>query len=311
MKMTLFFKIAAIVFIIVLFMILVLRLIIKKLLSDHRFFAIVSKKFYNYFYSIRKIQHLRANNFGYAPIDEDIAVYDPDHQYGIQLYKELVKNHNGFLINENSSVAEVGCGKGAGAEYLIKKLEPKKYTGIDYSEKAIDFCANTYRHIKNAEFVCADALELPFSDNSFDVVLNVESSHLYKDLKKFFAEVHRILKPNGKFLFTDFRYVKNYSIDALEEQIAESGFSATEKRIITPMVLNSCRLASDRREKLVQEVIPRYLQRYFRHYAIINGTKKFIMLGNGEIIYFMYHLEKNKPGQYKNVDKVPRMLKMI
>ena len=290
--MELLFKIAAIIIIIVFFMILFFRFIIKKMLSDHRFFAIVSKKFYNYFYSIRKIYHLRANNFGYAPIDEDIAVYDPDHQYGIQLYKELVKNHSGFLINESCSVAEVGCGKGAGAEYLIKKLEPKKYTGIDYSEKAIDFCTATYGHIKNAEFICADAQQLPFSDNTFDIVLNVESSHLYKDLKKFFAEVHRILKINGKFLFTDFRYVENYSIDTLEKQITESGFSVSEKRIITPEVLNACRLASDRRKELVKKVIPGYLQRYFRHYAIIDGTKKFIMLGNGRIIYFMYHLEK-------------------
>lgn len=293
MKIELFFKIAAVIVISGFILILVFRFIIKKMLSDHRFFAPVSKKFYNYFYSIKKIQHLRTNNFGYAPIDEEISMYDPDHQYGIQLYKELVKNHEGYLINENSLVAEVGCGKGAGAEYLIKKLNPKKYTGIDYSKKAIEFCNSAYTDIKNADFICADAQQLPFGADTFDVVINVESSHLYKDLQKFLVEVNRILKSDGKFLFTDFRYVKNCSIQTLEKQIADSGFYIVEKRIITPQILLACTLASERRKKIVEEVIPGYLQKYFRHYAILKGTKKFIKLGNGEIFYFMYHLGKN------------------
>ena len=285
-------KITVIVCLSLLALYLCLRILTKKLLSNHIFFALICRKFYNYYYSIIQLEHLRTNNFGYSPVDEEIIKYGPDLQYGIQLYKELVKNHSGYLINEKNSLVEIGCGKGAGAEYLIKKFMPQKYTGVDFSEKAIDFCTNYYKQVKNVHFVCADAHQLPLVENSADVVLNVESSHLYKNQEKFFNEVYRILKPSGKFLFTDYRCVKNCPIDDLEKYITGSGFSITEKRIITPQIQNACMLASERRQKLV-EARPWYLRKYFRHYAILNGSKKSRMLANGEIIYFIYHLEKN------------------
>ena len=51
----------------------------------------------------------------------------------------------------------------------------------------------------------ANAQNLPFQNESFDAVLNVESSHRYPQMEKFLNEVYRVLKPNGYFLFTDFR----------------------------------------------------------------------------------------------------------
>jgi hypothetical protein len=105
--------------------------------------------------------------------------------------------------------------------------------------------------------------------------------------------VHRILKSNGNFLFTDYRYVNHSSIETLEAEIADCGFSLMEKRIITPNIYNACLLASDRRKEIIEEASPWYLKKYFYHYAILNGTKKSNKLGNGEIIYFLYHLQKN------------------
>jgi ubiquinone/menaquinone biosynthesis C-methylase UbiE len=264
----------------------------KKILSNHKFFSVLAKGFYNYYYSIKTLSHLRTNNFGYAPVDEEVAHYDPDQQHGIQLYKEVIRNHKGFLIDESCSVVEVGCGKGAGAEFLIKKFNPQKYTGIDFSKKAIHFCETRYGQINNADFICADAQNIPLEERSTDVVLNVESSHLYKSQDLFFNEVYRILKPNGRFLLTDFRYIKNSPIDVLEKDLLNSGFTITEKKIITPQIREACKELSERRKQFVNTT-PRYLRKYFRHYAILNGTKKSRMLENGEIVYFIYHLEKN------------------
>ena len=47
------------------------------------------------------------------------------------------------------------------------------------------------------------ALDLPFPDASFDVVLNVEASNDYGDRRRFFREVARVLKPDGIFLYAD------------------------------------------------------------------------------------------------------------
>lgn len=46
---------------------------------------------------------------------------------------------------------------------------------------------------------------MPFSSQSFDIILNVESSHLYTNINEFLNEVYRVLKPNGYFCWSDLR----------------------------------------------------------------------------------------------------------
>lgn len=227
-------------------------------------------------------------------MDEELLSYDEDLRFGLELYKELVRAEDGYKIRQEDVVVEVGCGKGAGAIFLAQKLMPRQYIGIDYSKAAIAFCKKTYSGIANTDFQCADAHRLPFENASIDVLLNVESSHLYKDVEGFFKEASRVLKPGGKFLYTDYRYVKHYPISRIESKLSASGFTIDEKRLITTNIREACLLASQRREELVNELIPPYLRKYFRHYAILKGTKKFNMLGNGEISYFMYRLSKRQ-----------------
>ena len=277
-------------------------LFFKRMLSDIDFFTNFSRPFYDFFYTRKNIAHLRTNNFGYAPIDEEIACYEPDLRYGLQLYKEMAKDNAGYLISKEDIVAEISCGKGAGAEYLVKKYMPYRYTGVDFSGKAIGFCNNYYRSIKNLEFIRADCLHLPFADQSLNIVINVEASHLYRDTPKFFAEVHRVLKENGRFLFADYRCVGRCPIEKLEQEITAGGLLITRKQVVTSHILAACKQASQRRKELVKQAVPRFLHKYFRHYAVLEGSKKFNMMKNGEIIYMMYHIIK--PGLLKE----PRIL---
>jgi SAM-dependent methyltransferase len=48
-----------------------------------------------------------------------------------------------------------------------------------------------------------DAEALPFADAEFDAVLNIESSHNYPHLERFFAEAVRVLKPGGYLVHAD------------------------------------------------------------------------------------------------------------
>jgi ubiquinone/menaquinone biosynthesis C-methylase UbiE len=271
---------------------IVFRFLKKNLFFNHRFVTPFAKYFYNYLHSHRAIKDIRVSNYGFAPVDEELAIYDTDHRYGLQLYKELIKNHHGFLVNETSSLVEVGCGKGAGAEFLIKKFGPASYTGIDYSEKAIAYCKENYTALQNIDFICADAHRLPLLDHSADIVINVESSHIYKDIDCFFKEVYRVLKPGGKFLITDYRIQKRFSIDSLEATLTGNGFEIDEKRNITNQVLEACCQASERRKSIIDKHCPWFFKKYFRHYAILKGTKKSKMMADGQIIYFIYHLIK-------------------
>ncbi|SIG06667.1 Probable methyltransferase [Mycobacteroides abscessus subsp. abscessus] len=91
---------------------------------------------------------------------------------------------------------EVGCGHGGGASYLVRALQPASYTGMDLNPDGISFCRR--RHdLPGLEFVQGDAEDLPFPDESFDAVINVESSHLYPHFPVFLTEVARVLRPGG------------------------------------------------------------------------------------------------------------------
>ena len=79
---------------------------------------------------------------------------------------------------------EVSCGHGGGASYLVRTLRPASYTGLDLNADAIAFCRKRY-NLPRLDFVHGDAQSLPFADESFDVVINVEASHGYPGLSPF------------------------------------------------------------------------------------------------------------------------------
>jgi len=50
-------------------------------------------------------------------------------------------------------------------------------------------------HPASLEYLVMDAEDLTFEDESFDSVVNIESSHCYSSRKVFFDNVHRVLRP--------------------------------------------------------------------------------------------------------------------
>ena len=68
----------------------------------------------------------------------------------------------------------------------------------------IAFCRKRH-NVPGLDFVQGDAENLPFPDQSFDAVINIESSHCYPRFPRFLAEVARVLRPGGHFLYADLR----------------------------------------------------------------------------------------------------------
>ena len=107
---------------------------------------------------------------------------------------------------------------------------------------ALDLAEGMLHHARPrggaAHFVCGDAEHLPVPDQAFDVVTNIESSHTYPNLRAFFVEVRRALKPNGMFLYTDLLPVQRWA--EVRVLLASLRFKLQEERHITPNVLASC-----------------------------------------------------------------------
>ena len=139
-------------------------------------------------------------NYGYVSLDSrgsslKLRPEDEQNRLKIQLYHRVV----GSIDVRGKDVLEVGCGRGGGASFVMRYLGPRTVTGLDLAALAVVFCRRRHR-VEGLTFTKGDAQNLPIPDESFDVVVNVESSHTYPSFERFLREVARVLRPGGHFL---------------------------------------------------------------------------------------------------------------
>jgi len=117
------------------------------------------------------------------------------------LIDELAKMGN---ITQASRLIDIGCGIGNPAFYLHQRFGCS-ILGISTSAKGIEVAARTAKVQGCADkvrFQVADGTQTNLPDNSFDVVWQMESSHLM-DKKRLFREIFRLLEPGGQLLLCD------------------------------------------------------------------------------------------------------------
>ncbi|GAB1472413.1 phthiotriol/phenolphthiotriol dimycocerosates methyltransferase [Chloroflexota bacterium] len=201
-------------------------------------------------------------NFGYAPPEPiPLSPEEEYHRYPLQMYHKVASH----IDWQNVEALEVSSGRGGGASFIVTHFKPRSYTGLDFSSKAVEFCRRQYAHLNELSFQCGNAEAIPFADESFDVVVNVEASLYYPNLMKFFEHVRRVLKPNGYFLYTDLRYDEKVAI--WRAQIEAMGLKLVHEEDITDNVLRAMTLDRERRKALVDRYVPRILRRQFYHFA--------------------------------------------
>ena len=100
-----------------------------------------------------------------------------------------------------SELLDAGCGTGAMLGMFQKDCPDKNYTGIDLSEKMIVTAKK--KNLEGIRFVTGDCENLPFEENSFDVVTCSMSFHHYPNPEKFFHSLHRVLRPGGRLVLRD------------------------------------------------------------------------------------------------------------
>lgn len=100
------------------------------------------------------------------------------------------------------SLLDAGCGPAPMITLLSDKYPDRHYTGIDLTPKMIEQAQG--KKLPNATFVVGDCENLPFEENSFDVIICANSFHHYPNPQNFFDSVHKVLKPNGRLILRDF-----------------------------------------------------------------------------------------------------------
>ncbi|MBF0280772.1 MAG: class I SAM-dependent methyltransferase [SAR324 cluster bacterium] len=141
------------------------------------------------------------------------------------------------MLPLSSKVLDVGCGTGAMSVFL------KQYgnvTSMDFLSLALSFCKQ-----RNLSQICqGNALELPFRDESFDLVTACDVLYHQWITEDSLAlrEFHRILKPRGKVLITDsaFSFLsgkhdqfvlarERYTINQMQTRLEQAGFRICKK----------------------------------------------------------------------------------
>lgn len=219
-----------------------------------------------------------------VPLDEA----DESNRYPIQFYHRLALESD----LTGARVLEISCGHGGGASYLVRTFKPASYTGLDLNPVGVDFCRNRHQ-LPGLDFIQGDAENLPFPDESFDVVINLEASHSYPNFRRFLSEVARVLKPGGRFAYADLRThdeVAEWSAD-----LQNCSMQVVSHAVVNAEVVRGYQSNSEQRKAQIDHYmrfIPRPLRRSTGDFAGVEGGWNHRALKSGELSYQRYHMIK-------------------
>tara|TARA_R100000687_G_scaffold71543_1_gene61440 strand:+ start:836 stop:1582 length:747 start_codon:yes stop_codon:yes gene_type:complete len=192
-------------------------------------------------------------NHGYYPSYTNLNGYHRAFKHQASLYLYLFDN----IATKNKKLLEVGCGRGGGINLLSNHFDFKSIEACDLNKLNIKHCT---KYSKSVGFKISNAEHLEYNDDQFDIVLNVESSHCYNHLEKFYAEVRRVLKKNGVFLYTDIfipapggklRLAQSKIYDI--EQALNKFFKEIKREDITNHVASACEKDIENFDKILPD----------------------------------------------------------
>jgi len=259
-------------------------------LTDYPFFRrIIWRPIYEILARKIKVADWHFMNYGYKPFSHEtpleLAQQDEINRYPIQLYHYLACK----VEVPQKELLEIGCGRGGGASYINKYLKPGKITGLDIAHNAVKL-ANERHSTAGLQFVWGNAEKLPFTDESFDVLINVESCHAYGSVPAFLKEVIRVLRPGGYFLCTDMR--SPAGMQTLKNNLVSTGMHILAEEDITDNVVHAIELEEEVKQKRISDTIPKWYAKAFREFAGVRGSRIHKDLQNRSLIYHRFVLHK-------------------
>jgi SAM-dependent methyltransferase len=192
-------------------------------------------------------------------------------------------------------VLEVGSGRGGGSAYIARHHQPAMVVGVDASRNLVKW-SGAQHAAANLGFRRGDALALPFPADSFDVVVNIESSHCYRSRLRFFQEVGRVLRPHGRFLIADILYPtpETDGAQAIERLFEKAGMRAVAGGPITRQVVAAREAVSQSqafRARIASAMAPWAQPTFWEGYCLA-GSADYRAMESGELEYWCWSVER-------------------
>ncbi|WKJ89569.1 class I SAM-dependent methyltransferase [Methylomonas montana] len=159
---------------------------------------------------------------------EKMAMNNPirfyiQRQIEAPLLKKLGANVDGL------DVLEVGCAHGVGTEIILNQWNAKKVFAFDLDEDMLSKAKNRLNEFSSnrLELFVGDVTNLKFRDNSIGAVVNFAAIHHVPDWQVALSEIHRVLKPNGQFIFQEVteQWILRWPYNVLFKHPMENRFS--------------------------------------------------------------------------------------
>ena len=120
-------------------------------------------------------------------------------------------------VDDGTRVLDAGCG--AGGLCKLAREKGAKVSGLDASETLVSIAR---AQMPDAEFRTGDLEDLPYADNSFDVVLAANSVQYAADQIAALAELKRVTKPGGRIAVAVWGQAKNCETRHVLKAVAEA-----------------------------------------------------------------------------------------
>lgn len=180
----------------------------------------------------------------------------PVGELGHQILDRMNKSHENmaqwgvshFDIKEDDLILDIGCGGGRNLERFATQITTGKVVGLDYSEVSVEKSIKLNKKSVDegkVEVIQGSVSEMPFKDNTFDIITGFETIYFWPDFINDLKEVNRVLKKNGLLFFcneavyregemdkyddlVELLDMKIYSEDVLKEFLQKTGFKDFE-----------------------------------------------------------------------------------
>ena len=164
-------------------------------------------------------------------------------------------------LSSINNVLEIGCGVGVVSEHLNNNYK-MNVIGTDVDPKQIKIAKIFNKENERLKYIEANATELPFENDIFDLSLSLWVLHHVRDWHKVLEEIKRVLKPKGTIIIHDLVYsqklvnfynyanskrilkhfVKNYgvySINDITDFLIKNNFELVHKKSTKKGIMNN------------------------------------------------------------------------
>lgn len=149
-----------------------------------------------------------------------------DQRLGPNIFVDYADDIVRRVVGGNpSAVLEIAAGTGIVSRRLRDALPASASLSVtDLNGPMLEIAKSKFSDDENATFQSADALSLPFDDNSFDAAICQFGLMFFPDKQASFAEVARVLKPGGTYLFNTWGTLHENPFSEIADGVAREAF---------------------------------------------------------------------------------------